>query len=91
MFPPFWILGALIALSPLKAPTSSPLSPSYDADSDELPCAWLPEKTEAERMEILQRMRKAELKWAKRCLAALVLLTLAGLAIGLSVWAVQRT
>jgi hypothetical protein len=47
---------------------------------------WLPEKTEAEKKEILQKMRAAEVKWAKRCLAALVVLLGVGATSGLLVW-----
>jgi hypothetical protein len=91
VFPPFWIMGAFIALSPLRAPPS-PSSSQFTSDSEDsdLPCAWLPEKTDAERQEIIQRMRKTELKWSRRCLAALLITTLIAVAIGLAVWAVKR-
>ncbi|KAE9401536.1 hypothetical protein BT96DRAFT_754906, partial [Gymnopus androsaceus JB14] len=64
IFPPFWIFGSLILLSPLRQPESTPSS------------VWLPEKTESERQEIIEKMRKAEVKWAKRCLIALCILLL---------------
>ena len=42
----------------------------------------MPEKTEAERQEIIAQMRKVELKWAKRCLFALgIFLIIVALAI----------
>jgi hypothetical protein len=85
VFPPFWVLGALILLSPLRTPDE--LSPS---DSS-APASWLPEKTEAERLEIVQKIRKAEMKWARRCLAALLFIVLVGLAAGLTTWAVLRS
>ncbi|KAJ7165285.1 hypothetical protein C8R46DRAFT_1035881 [Mycena filopes] len=68
LFPPFWIMGILILFSPLRAPT-------------EEAGAWLPEKTEAERQCIIQRIRVEELKWARKCLYALLLLILGTLAV----------
>ncbi|KAJ6570124.1 hypothetical protein DFH09DRAFT_422177 [Mycena vulgaris] len=61
LFPPFWIMGVFILLSPLRAPAPA-----------DTPGAWLPEKTAAERALILKRMRTVELKWARRCLYALL-------------------
>ncbi|KAJ6570114.1 hypothetical protein DFH09DRAFT_1313318 [Mycena vulgaris] len=52
--------------------------------------AWLPEKTEAERQVIIDRMRTVELKWAKRCLYALLAFVLSGVVIGVAVWATLR-
>ncbi|KAJ7116442.1 hypothetical protein C8R44DRAFT_879812 [Mycena epipterygia] len=63
LFPPFWIMGVIILLSPLRAPAPA-----------NTPGAWLPEKTDAERQLIIQRMRTVELKWARRCLYALLAL-----------------
>ncbi|TDL24521.1 hypothetical protein BD410DRAFT_896723 [Rickenella mellea] len=69
LFPPLWLLGALILLIPLSAPTT-----------------WLPTKSAAERAAVVQRVRVAEVKWAKRSLTALcVLLVIAGLATAISV------
>ncbi|KAK0205460.1 hypothetical protein DFS33DRAFT_1328509 [Desarmillaria ectypa] len=78
LFPPFWIMGAFILFSPLHEPSSSP--------SD----AWLPDKTDAEKQLIISRLRKAEVKWARRSLFALVLLLVIGAGIGLAVWAVTK-
>ena len=50
-------MGAMILLSPLKAP----------ADFE-------PSKSEAERQELVQFIRKTELKWAKRSAWALLIL-----------------
>ena len=50
-------MGAMILLSPLKAP----------ADFE-------PSKSEAERQELVQSIRKTELKWAKRSAWALLVL-----------------
>ncbi|KAK7056463.1 hypothetical protein VNI00_003018 [Paramarasmius palmivorus] len=81
LFPPFWILGALILFTPLHAPESSdPATPN----------AWLPEKTEAEREAIISTLRKAELKWAWRCLFAILTVSLFAVAAGITIWAVMR-
>ncbi|KAF4564857.1 hypothetical protein EYR40_011030 [Pleurotus pulmonarius] len=88
LFPPFWILGALILVSDLRAPnaeetTLPPPSPSNGSDDGHL--SWLPDKTPAERAAIVQRIRYTEVKWAKRCLAALAFLCALGLAAGLAI------
>ncbi|KAJ4478562.1 hypothetical protein C8R41DRAFT_799429 [Lentinula lateritia] len=78
LFPPFWIIGAFILLSPLRQPESTPSS------------VWLPEKTESEREEIIQKMRQAEVRWAKRCLVALCILLVLVIVGALAIWAVLR-
>ncbi|KAG7094233.1 hypothetical protein E1B28_007839 [Marasmius oreades] len=83
LFPPFWIMGALIILTPLRAPDA-------DIDDPTSPHAWLPEKTEAERATILSHLRKAELKWAWRCLFALLILVVLVAIAGVAIWAVLR-
>lgn len=60
MFPLFWLAGALILISPLRAPEE-----------------WELTKTEAERQELIDSMRRTEIKWAKRCLIALSVLSIA--------------
>ncbi|OJA18489.1 hypothetical protein AZE42_08004 [Rhizopogon vesiculosus] len=60
LFPPFWLLGAIILLSPLSAP----------ADFE-------PTKSEAERQELVQIMRDAETKWARRSTWALLIFLVA--------------
>ncbi|KAJ7220147.1 hypothetical protein GGX14DRAFT_532809 [Mycena pura] len=80
LFPPFWIMGVIILCSPLRAPPAA--TPS---------AAWLPEKTDAERQVVIDRMRVAELKWAKRCLYALIALILFSVAAGVTVWAILRS
>ncbi|KAJ7760744.1 hypothetical protein DFH07DRAFT_884032 [Mycena maculata] len=80
LFPPFWIMGVIILLSPLRAPPAATSS-----------AVWLLEKTDAERQVIIDRMRAAELKWAKRCLYALVTLLLAAVVIAMAVWATLRS
>ncbi|KAG7094103.1 hypothetical protein E1B28_007720 [Marasmius oreades] len=81
LFPPFWILGSLILLTPLRAPDPSSTTSSF--------CAWLPEKTEAERAIIVSRLRKVELFWAWRCLFALLVIVCLAVAAGVTVWAVS--
>ncbi|KAF7330270.1 hypothetical protein MVEN_02464900 [Mycena venus] len=77
LFPPFWIMGVFILLSPLRAPTPA-----------NTPGAWLPEKTDAERQLIIKRMRTVELKWARRCLYALLALihVIIAIVIGVVTW-----
>jgi len=66
VFPPFWLLGAVILLSPLSAP----------ADFE-------PTKSEAERQQLVQTMRDAEAKWAKRSAwAFLIFLVVIGIIAG---------
>ncbi|TFK22835.1 hypothetical protein FA15DRAFT_595356 [Coprinopsis marcescibilis] len=79
LFPIFWILGALILVSPLREPPAGEASP-----------VWMPEKTEAERQAFIAHMREAEVRWAKRCLWALVILTVLALVGGLAVWTLTR-
>ncbi|KAL0576497.1 hypothetical protein V5O48_005472 [Marasmius crinis-equi] len=83
LFPPFWIMGALILLTPLRAPDE-------DINDPTSPHAWLPEKTEAEKAAIISHLRKAELSWAWRCLFALLIVTFLGVAAGITIWAVLR-
>ncbi|KAJ7911493.1 hypothetical protein B0H13DRAFT_2660539 [Mycena leptocephala] len=77
LFPPFWIMGVIILLSPLRAPAPA-----------NTPGAWLPEKTDAERQLIIKRMRTVELKWARRCLYALLALihVIIAIVIGVVTW-----
>ncbi|KAG5653016.1 hypothetical protein H0H81_002709 [Sphagnurus paluster] len=80
VFPPFWIMGAWILWSPLRAP------------SDETdPEAWMPEKTEAERKHILEGMRRVEVRWALRCLWAIVILSFVAIGAGVGAWAIMRS
>ncbi|KAF7327425.1 hypothetical protein MKEN_00320300 [Mycena kentingensis (nom. inval.)] len=80
LFPPFWILGVIILMSPLRAPPA-----------DSLPAGWLPEKTDAERQVFIDRMRITELKWARRCLYALIAVFLLGTVVGVAIWATLRS
>ncbi|KAG6872245.1 hypothetical protein C0995_011594 [Termitomyces sp. Mi166 len=81
LFPPFWILGAWILWSPLRAPSS---------DSD-VEVAWMADKTESERQCVIGEMRRAEVRWALRCLWALLILILLGAVAGIATWAVLRS
>lgn len=81
VFPPFWILGACVLMSELQTPEA----PSFDEPEH---LAWLPDKTQAERDAIVQEMRRVELKWARRCLAASVIFCALLLVGGLLIWAV---
>ncbi|ESK95866.1 hypothetical protein Moror_12364 [Moniliophthora roreri MCA 2997] len=75
VFPPFWIVGALILISPLRRP-----DPTSSGN-------WFPDRTESEREEILEKMRAAELKWAGRCfVACLVSLAISVLANLVILW-----
>ncbi|EPS97415.1 hypothetical protein FOMPIDRAFT_23496, partial [Fomitopsis schrenkii] len=67
LFPLFWIAGALILISPLRAPEE-----------------WELSKTEAEHQELIEGMRRTEIKWAKRCLIALLVLTVAIVVVALA-------
>ncbi|KAF9466464.1 hypothetical protein BDZ94DRAFT_1157674 [Collybia nuda] len=78
LFPPFWIMGAIILMSPLRAPDSSET------------VAWMPEKTESERQQIIAQMRKVEVKWAYRCVWALVILIILVSAAVIAAWAIIR-
>ena len=82
VFPPFWIFGAFILLSPLREPPTS--------TSDSVP-TWMPEKTESERQQIIAEMRKVELKWARRSLIALLITIFLAIAAGVTAWALVRT
>ena len=79
VFPPFWIFGAFVLISPLREPPTN--------TTDSVP-TWMPEKTEDERKEIIATLREVELKWAKRCLCAILILTVFAVLGGVSAWAV---
>ncbi|KAG5653012.1 hypothetical protein H0H81_002705 [Sphagnurus paluster] len=79
LFPPFWIMGAWILWSPLRAP------------SDETdPEGWLPEKTETERKRILEEMRRVEVRWALRCLWSIIIFTLLAIIAAVATWAIMK-
>ncbi|KIK67341.1 hypothetical protein GYMLUDRAFT_105917, partial [Collybiopsis luxurians FD-317 M1] len=82
LFFPFWIMGSLILLTPLRAP-------ECPSDSS-LPASWLPEKTPAEREHIISKMRAVEVKWARRCLTALAIFVLVTVAIVVTTWGILK-
>lgn len=51
----------------------------------------MPEKTEAERQQIIAEMRKVELKWARRSLFALLMTITLAISAGVAAWALMRT
>lgn len=71
-------MGAIILMSPLRAPEASEAA------------AWMPEKTESERQNIIAQMRKVEVKWAHRCVWALVIFVILASAAGITAWAMTR-
>ncbi|KAL0060500.1 hypothetical protein AAF712_012733 [Marasmius tenuissimus] len=83
LFPLFWVMGAFILITPLRAPDEDVTDPTS-------PHAWLPEKTEAEKAAVISHLRKAEVKWAWRCLFALLIVTFFGVTAGVTIWAVLR-
>jgi len=68
-------------MSPLREPPTS--------TTDSVP-AWMPEKTEDERKQIIATLREVELKWAWRCLSAILILTVLAVSGGLAAWAVLK-
>ncbi|KAL0570935.1 hypothetical protein V5O48_011019 [Marasmius crinis-equi] len=76
-FPLFWVFGALILRSPVELG-----QPEIDLETGK-PKQW----TKAQ-VELFQRTKECERKWARRCLWALItfgVVCLLGLVIGLSV------
>jgi len=51
----------------------------------------MPEKTEAERQQIIAEIRTVEVKWAKRCLWAILILIIVSAVAAVSAWAVMRS
>ncbi|KAL4242427.1 hypothetical protein ABKN59_011933 [Abortiporus biennis] len=52
---------------------------------------WEPTKTEAERQEIIELLRRTERKWAKRCLIAFIVFALIALAVSITTVMVMRS
>ncbi|KAK7683125.1 hypothetical protein QCA50_013798 [Cerrena zonata] len=52
---------------------------------------WEPTKTEAERQELIELLRRTERKWAKRCLVAFSILAIIAIAITLTAVMVMRS
>ncbi|KAF9483628.1 hypothetical protein BDN70DRAFT_799415 [Pholiota conissans] len=81
LFPPFWIFGAFILLSPLREPPTT---------ADAMTPAWMPEKTEEERRAMIATLREVELKWARRCLCAFAIFSLLVVGGALAAWGILR-
>jgi hypothetical protein len=73
-FFPLWILGAIVLFLPLRAPKDN--------------TCWLISKTAAEKETLIKRVRMAEVRWARRCLFALVSLLMVVALIGLGIWTI---
>jgi hypothetical protein len=85
VFPPFWFFGAIILLSPLREPPALAESETETA----IP-AWMPEKTEEERRQMIEDIRKVELKWARRCMWAFgVFVVFVVAVVGFTTWMVK--
>jgi hypothetical protein len=69
LFPPFWIMGIAILLSPLRT------TPEWEMD-----------KTEEQMVVVLQQVRAAEVKWAKRCLCAMLAFLAAFALVGVAIY-----
>lgn len=85
VFPPFWVFGAFILMSPLREP-EAPAA----AEGEEAVEVWMPEKTPAERAALIATLRAVEVKWARRCLIAAAVFVLLAAAAGLVAWGVLR-
>ncbi|KAL0061766.1 hypothetical protein AAF712_011369 [Marasmius tenuissimus] len=76
-FPLFWVFGAMILRSPVELG-----EPDVDLETGKRK-EWT-----KEQVDLFERTRECERKWAKRCLWALIILSvlcLIGLVVGLSV------
>jgi len=79
VFPPLWLVGSFV-------PLYRPFCTSTPDDS-----SWIHVKTQAEKQAFSARARKAELKYAKWCLLALVIFVcVVGIVTGLALWAARR-
>ncbi|KAL0064579.1 hypothetical protein AAF712_008524 [Marasmius tenuissimus] len=65
-------------------------APGEDVNNPAYPYARLSKKTEVEEAVIISHLQKAELKWAWGCLFALLVVTVFGVAAGVTVRAVLR-
>ena len=54
------------------------------------PAEWEPTKSREERAELITHMRQTEVRWAKRCLIALVFLIISIFLIALTIWSATR-
>ena len=82
VFPPFWVFGAFILMSPLREPESAPA-----VEGEEAVEVWMPEKTPA---ALIATLRTVEVKWARCCLVAAAVFVFFSAAAGLVAWGVMR-
>ena len=52
---------------------------------------WESSKPEYERQELIESMRRTEIKWARRCLGALIIFSLITIAVVLGVFLAMRS
>jgi len=79
VFPPLWLVGSFVLL----------YRPFCTSTSDDN--SWIHAKTPTEKQAFSARTRKAELKYAKWCLLALVMFVcVVGIVTGLALWASRR-
>ena len=52
---------------------------------------WESSKPEYERQELIESMRRTEVKWARRCLGALIIFSLITIAVVLGVFLAMRS
>lgn len=92
-FPPFWVFGALMLITPLRSPNPlSPLAASSAWPPNTELIAWCNENihTEADKLAFLARMQEVEMKWARRCLIALSMVICFSVAIAATIVGVLK-
>jgi len=72
LFPPLWILGSIILFVPIRLACFSPCSNGVEKPDPESQSGT--------------RYRNIEIKWAKRCFAALSLFLCVGVGLAISIW-----
>ena len=93
VFPPFWVFGALMLITPLRSPNPlSPLSASSAWPPNTELIAWCNENihTEADKVAFLAKMQEVEMKWARRCFIALSMLVCFSVAVGATIVGVLK-
>ncbi|KAJ3510956.1 hypothetical protein NLJ89_g4381 [Agrocybe chaxingu] len=93
-FPAFWVFGTLMLITPLRSPNPfahHAFESTWPPNNDSF-IAWCNEhvRTDEEKEEYLRLMRESELKWARRCLAALAIMTCFCVGIGVTIFIVLR-
>ncbi|TFK40153.1 hypothetical protein BDQ12DRAFT_680426 [Crucibulum laeve] len=77
LFPPLWLLGTLSLICPLRVSRDSSHPKYFD-------------KPDTEQTSLYASVRDVEIKWGKRCLAALLILMCVGIAVGISLWGAMK-